>query len=289
MPAAGSISSAALSFDINEGEIVALIGESGSGKTTIALTLMGHARQGCRVSGGQVLLAGKDMASLPEKARARIRGTEVAYIPQSAAAAFNPAQTIMEQVIEITRIHNLMPVEESKGPRRRALQGAKPAEPGDDRRTLSASGVRRSIAAPFGRDGADRRPETSDFRRADDGARRDDADRGSPSLQIGDEEGRHCRRLRVPRPCGRGAGRRPDRRFEEWRSPGNRRDRTNPLCALSSLYTPVAWCFRTQTLRLRRADGTAKYCRPSSRLQTSSRAMAPSSRTAFRRQPLSNR
>ncbi|AVA25874.1 ABC transporter ATP-binding protein [Rhizobium sp. NXC24] len=103
-----------VSFDIQEGEIVALIGESGSGKTTIALTLMGYTRQGCRISGGQVLLAGKDMASLPEKARARIRGTEVAYIPQSAAAAFNPAQTIMEQVIEITRIHNLMPAEEAR-------------------------------------------------------------------------------------------------------------------------------------------------------------------------------
>ena len=103
-----------VSFDIQEGEIVALIGESGSGKTTIALTLMGYARPGCRISGGEVLLAGKDMASLPEKARARIRGTEVAYIPQSAAAAFNPAQTIMEQVIEITRIHDLMPVEDAK-------------------------------------------------------------------------------------------------------------------------------------------------------------------------------
>ncbi|WFU11444.1 ABC transporter ATP-binding protein (plasmid) [Rhizobium sp. CB3090] len=103
-----------VSFDIQEGEIVALIGESGSGKTTIALTLMGYTRQGCRISGGQVLLAGKDMASLPEKARARIRGTEVAYVPQSAAAAFNPAQTIMEQVIEITRIHGLMPAEEAK-------------------------------------------------------------------------------------------------------------------------------------------------------------------------------
>ncbi|NKJ39238.1 ABC transporter ATP-binding protein [Rhizobium sp. SG570] len=103
-----------VSFDIQEGEIVALIGESGSGKTTIALTLMGYARPGCRISGGEVLLAGKDMPSLSEKARAKIRGTEVAYIPQSAAAAFNPAQTIMEQVIEITRIHDLMPVEDAK-------------------------------------------------------------------------------------------------------------------------------------------------------------------------------
>ncbi len=103
-----------VSFDVAEGEIVALIGESGSGKTTVALTLMGHARPGCRISGGSVKLAGKDMARLSEKARARVRGTEVSYVPQSAAAAFNPAATIMEQVIEITRIHDLMPAAEAK-------------------------------------------------------------------------------------------------------------------------------------------------------------------------------
>ncbi|MBD8556459.1 ABC transporter ATP-binding protein [Rhizobium sp. CFBP 8762] len=103
-----------VSFDIAEGEIVALIGESGSGKTTIALTLMGHTRPGCRISGGSVLLGGRDMAALPQKALARLRGTEVAYVPQSAAAAFNPAQTIMDQVIEIVRIHGLMSTEAAR-------------------------------------------------------------------------------------------------------------------------------------------------------------------------------
>ncbi|MDK4734870.1 ABC transporter ATP-binding protein [Rhizobium sp. CNPSo 3490] len=103
-----------VSFEVAEGEIVALIGESGSGKTTIALTLMGYARPGCRISGGSVVLAGQDMASLPEQKRAKIRGTAVSYVPQSAAAAFNPSQTIMEQVIEIARIHDLMPAEEAR-------------------------------------------------------------------------------------------------------------------------------------------------------------------------------
>lgn len=97
-----------VSITIAEGEIVALIGESGSGKTTIAMTLMGYARPGCRISGGSVIVDGQDVVALTEHQRSAIRGTKVAYVPQSAAAAFNPAMTILEQVIEVTRIHNLM-------------------------------------------------------------------------------------------------------------------------------------------------------------------------------------
>ncbi|MBB3286812.1 MULTISPECIES: ABC transporter ATP-binding protein [unclassified Rhizobium] len=108
-----------VSFNIAKGEIVALIGESGSGKTTIALTLMGHAREGCRISGGTIQVDGQDMAALSENERSKVRGTTVAYIPQSAAAAFNPATKIMEQVIEVTRIHRLMPPEQA---RRRAIE-----------------------------------------------------------------------------------------------------------------------------------------------------------------------
>ncbi|WP_027664646.1 ABC transporter ATP-binding protein [Rhizobium leguminosarum] len=103
-----------VSLDVAEGEIVALIGESGSGKTTIALTLMGHTRAGCRISGGSVSVGGKDMVTLSEKQRTKVRGTEVAYVPQSAAAAFNPATSIMDQVIEVTRIHQLMSPDDAR-------------------------------------------------------------------------------------------------------------------------------------------------------------------------------
>jgi peptide/nickel transport system ATP-binding protein len=95
-------------FSVAPGEVVALIGESGSGKTTIALSLMGYTRTGCRIRGGRVRVGSTEVLSLPASGLADLRGRRVAYIAQSAAAAFNPAQRIMTQVVESARIHGVM-------------------------------------------------------------------------------------------------------------------------------------------------------------------------------------
>ncbi|MBP0616362.1 ABC transporter ATP-binding protein [Jiella mangrovi] len=101
-------------LSVADGEIVALIGESGSGKTTIALTLLGHTRPGCAITGGEVVVAGRDTVTMSEAQKRALRGTEVAYVPQSAAAAFNPSKTIMDQVVEVAKIHHLMPLPEAR-------------------------------------------------------------------------------------------------------------------------------------------------------------------------------
>lgn len=95
-------------FTVKQGEVLALIGESGSGKTTIALSLLGYTRQGCAFSGGSVRVGGTDVLSLDEAGRRMLRARTVAYVAQSAAAGFNPARTVMDQVIEPALLHRLM-------------------------------------------------------------------------------------------------------------------------------------------------------------------------------------
>ena len=86
-----------VSFKVDRGEVIALIGESGSGKTTIALSALGYTKPGLEFTGGEVRLEGEDVITMaPDKQRA-LRGQRVAYLAQSAAATFNPALTIGEQ------------------------------------------------------------------------------------------------------------------------------------------------------------------------------------------------
>jgi peptide/nickel transport system ATP-binding protein len=99
----------ALSFTIRPGEVLALIGESGSGKTTTALALMGHARRGCRISGGSVRIGDVDVLSLDSRQLRALRGRTVSYIAQSAAASFDPSRSILDQVVEPAVVHGTLP------------------------------------------------------------------------------------------------------------------------------------------------------------------------------------
>jgi peptide/nickel transport system ATP-binding protein len=95
-------------FRLARGRVLGLIGESGAGKSTIGLAAMGYVRTGVRITGGSILLGGRDLRTLGASGLRRVRGRAVTYVAQSAAAAFNPARRLMEQVIEATLRHGLM-------------------------------------------------------------------------------------------------------------------------------------------------------------------------------------
>jgi peptide/nickel transport system ATP-binding protein len=102
-----------VSFNVKRGQVVALIGESGSGKTTIALSILGYTKPGLEFTGGEVRLDGQDVLSMPPEEKRQLRGQRVAYLAQSAAATFNPALTIGEQVTESVILHGQMNQDEA--------------------------------------------------------------------------------------------------------------------------------------------------------------------------------
>jgi len=81
-----------VSFDVKAGEVVALIGESGSGKTTISLAALAYSKPGLEFSGGEVRLHGKDVLTMEPLEQRALRGNRVAYLAQSAAAATSPGR-----------------------------------------------------------------------------------------------------------------------------------------------------------------------------------------------------
>ncbi|MCG7627491.1 ABC transporter ATP-binding protein [Epibacterium sp. MM17-32] len=89
-----------VSFDLMPGKVLGLIGESGAGKSTIGLSSMAYGRGGVKITGGEVWVNGRDILKSKLGDIRKLRGSEVTYVSQSAAASFNPAKTIMEQVVE---------------------------------------------------------------------------------------------------------------------------------------------------------------------------------------------
>jgi len=89
---------------LEPGQVLGLVGESGSGKTTLANALLGHVRQGARIAGGAVRVAGHDiLGGDPENVRG-LRGRVLAHVAQDPAAALNPLQRIGAALAEVAAL-----------------------------------------------------------------------------------------------------------------------------------------------------------------------------------------
>jgi peptide/nickel transport system ATP-binding protein len=101
-----------IDLTVFEGESVGIVGESGSGKSTLALAAMGFLKRGLRLLDGSVAFRGKDMFSLTRTELEKIRGGEIALIPQNSGQSLTPTMRIGAQLIEALRLHSSVPASE---------------------------------------------------------------------------------------------------------------------------------------------------------------------------------
>ena len=110
-----------VSLEVAEGEVFGLVGESGCGKSSLALTLLGYRHPRAKVAGGEVRIDGRDLLTLSPDALAALRGRHISFVPQNPTTALNPARRIGDLMAEILTNHGAAASREAARRRAREL------------------------------------------------------------------------------------------------------------------------------------------------------------------------
>ena len=94
-----------VSFSVERGETLGIVGESGCGKSSIAYTLMNILPSNAQILGGEILLQGQDLLKLKDQELRRVRWKEIALVPQASQNALTPPHKIEDQVVEAILVH----------------------------------------------------------------------------------------------------------------------------------------------------------------------------------------
>ena len=97
-----------VSFDVQNGEILCVVGESGCGKSTIAMSILQLLSINGEISGGHIIMDGQELTSLTEDEMCEIRGNNISMIFQDPMSSLNPTKTVASQLIEPYMIHKGM-------------------------------------------------------------------------------------------------------------------------------------------------------------------------------------
>lgn len=101
----GGLVAADVTFDVHTGETLAVVGESGCGKTSLLKAVLGLDGLGVAVESGRVMFDGRPLSEMPEKARRALLGGEIGMIFQNPGAAFNPIRSYKKQFAELLKSH----------------------------------------------------------------------------------------------------------------------------------------------------------------------------------------
>lgn len=111
-----------VSFRIDKGELLCLVGESGCGKSVTALSIMGLISEPGRIVGGKIIYKGEDLTKAPQSRMREIRGNDIAMIFQDPMTSLNPVMRIGKQIAEPLRIHLDMSKQDARATALRLLQ-----------------------------------------------------------------------------------------------------------------------------------------------------------------------